>query len=146
MSVQTMASISPQRMARAPAERGRLHFLLAWFNAVALDRLRYTPLGWSNYYEFNAADQRCSFKCFDDWIDQVAQGRQNVDPDTLPWEALRTLLGQVFYGGRVDNLFDQRVLMGFLEQFFVPEIFDKGFSLTGSTASSAVDFLKVRLE
>lgn len=104
---------------------------------------RYCPLGWSNYYEFSSADQRCSFACFDDWIDEVAQGRQNIDPDKLPWEALRTLLGQVFYGGRVDNLFDQRVLMSFLDQFFIPECFDTGFSLTGPTASSAVDFLKV---
>lgn len=35
------------------------------------------------------------------------QGRTNVSPDKLPWNALRTLLSQCIYGGKIDNKFDQ---------------------------------------
>merc|ERR1711871_729267 len=60
---QTMATISPDRMQKRPVERGKLHFMLAWFHAVTVDRLRFSPLGWSNYYEFSSADMRCAFDC-----------------------------------------------------------------------------------
>lgn len=35
------------RVQKAPKERARLYFLLAWFHAVVQERLRYAPLGWS---------------------------------------------------------------------------------------------------
>ena len=38
---------TPARVQKAPAERARLYFLLAWFHAVVQERLRYAPLGWS---------------------------------------------------------------------------------------------------
>jgi len=34
----------------------KLNFLLFWFHAVAIERLRYTPVGYSKHYEFNEAD------------------------------------------------------------------------------------------
>ena len=118
-----MATISPERMQKRPTERGKLHFMLAWFHAVTVDRLRFSPLGWSNYYEFSSADMRCAFDCFDAWMDAKGGGKHNIDPENIPWTALVTSLGQVFYGGRVDNLFDQRVMMSFLQQIFKPEAF-----------------------
>merc|ERR1711871_1312178 len=129
---QTMATISPDRMQKRPVERGKLHFMLAWFHAVTVDRLRFSPLGWSNYYEFSSADMRCAFDCFDAWLDAKGGGKHNIDPEQIPWTALVTSLGQVFYGGRVDNLFDQRVMMSFLEQIFKPEAFDRDFNLANS--------------
>ena len=35
------------------------------------------------------------------------QGRSNLSPDKVPWSALRALLSQAIYGGRIDNDFDQ---------------------------------------
>lgn len=35
------------------------------------------------------------------------QGRSNVPPEKIPWNALCTLLSQCIYGGRIDNDFDQ---------------------------------------
>jgi len=63
---------------------------------------------------------------------QQAQGRDNLPPERIPWIALRTLLSQTVYGGRIDNEFDQRLLETFLEQLFVPQSFDAGFSLVKS--------------
>jgi dynein heavy chain 1, cytosolic len=60
---------SADRSNRAPNERARLHFLVAWLHAVIIERQRYIPLGWSKKYEFNEADQRCSLDLIDELID-----------------------------------------------------------------------------
>ena len=35
------------------------------------------------------------------------QGRTNIAPEKVPWDAFRTLLAQCIYGGKIDNQFDQ---------------------------------------
>eukprot|EP01113_Clastostelium_recurvatum_P011812 TRINITY_DN1605_c0_g1_i1.p1 TRINITY_DN1605_c0_g1~~TRINITY_DN1605_c0_g1_i1.p1 ORF type:complete len:4689 (+),score=1530.43 TRINITY_DN1605_c0_g1_i1:285-14351(+) len=117
------------RMDRAPVERSRLYFLLAWFHAVIQERLRYTPLGWTKVFEFNDADQRGALDAIDYWLDLAARGKSNVDPDTIPWVALRTILGQTIYGGRIDNEFDMRLLNSFLSQLFTSKSFNPDFAL-----------------
>lgn len=57
---------------RPPNERARLYFLLAWFHAIVQERLRYVPLGWSKYYEFNESDLRVACDTLDTWIDATA--------------------------------------------------------------------------
>lgn len=53
--------------------------------------------------------------CFT-WLSIFVQGRSNLPPDKIPWSALRTLVSQCIYGGRIDNDFDQvRVWMVFSE-------------------------------
>jgi dynein heavy chain 1 len=117
------------RVEKQPVERGRLYFLQAWFHAVVQERLRYAPLGWSKMFEFNEADQRCALDCVDYWLDSRAGGRANLSPDRIPWEALRTLLAQTVYGGRIDNDFDQRLLSSFLDALFSARSFDADFRL-----------------
>jgi len=137
----TLAGISSQRMDRAPVERSRLYFLEAWFHAVIQERLRYAPLGWSKMFEFNEADQRVALDTIDYWIDQAAQGKSNLAPERIPWVALRTLLGQTVYGGRIDNEFDQRLLDSFLKQLFTEYSFDVNFPLfrpSGSQSSLTI--------
>ncbi|KAI8505360.1 Cytoplasmic dynein 1 heavy chain 1 [Branchiostoma belcheri] len=131
----------------APGERARLYFLLAWFHAVVQERLRYAPLGWSKCYEFNESDLRCSCDTLDTWIEMAAKGRANLPPDKgranlppdkgranlppdkVPWDALRILLSQAIYGGRVDNDFDQRLLNAFLDKLFTAHSFERDFQL-----------------
>lgn len=57
------------------------------------------------------------------------QGRQNISPDKIPWSALKTLMAQSIYGGRIDNEFDQRLLNTFLERLFTTLSFDSEFKL-----------------
>ena len=35
------------------------------------------------------------------------QGRTNLPPEKVPWDALRTLMADCIYGGKIDNDFDQ---------------------------------------
>lgn len=59
-------------MMKAPNERARLYFLLAWFHAIVQERLRYSPLGWAKYYEFNESDLRVACDTLDTWIEATA--------------------------------------------------------------------------
>jgi dynein heavy chain 1 len=99
------------------------------------ERLRYAPLGWTKLFEFNEADQRVALDTLDYWIDSQAQGRSNLAPEKIPWIAIRTLLAQTVYGGKIDNDFDQRLLNSFLEQLFTEKSFDPEFKLVHHSRS-----------
>ncbi|TMS21226.1 Cytoplasmic dynein 1 heavy chain 1 [Larimichthys crocea] len=127
--LRTFSSIPVARMCKAPNERARLYFLLAWFHAVIQERLRYAPLGWSKKYEFGESDLRSACDTVDTWLDDTAKGRQNIAPDKIPWAALKTLMALSIYGGRIDNEFDQRLLNTFLDRIFTKGSFDSEFKL-----------------
>jgi len=102
-----MANIPNSRIDRQPAERSRLYTLLACFNAIVQERLRYVPLGWTKKYEFSEADASCALDVIDEWVDELGGTRAHINPEDLPWQAMRTILSQSVYGGRIDHPFDQ---------------------------------------
>ncbi|KAJ8666429.1 hypothetical protein QAD02_008091 [Eretmocerus hayati] len=79
--LRTFSTVPPSRMMKPPHERARLYFLLAWFHAIVQERLRYVPLGWAKYYEFNESDLRVACDTFDTWIETTSMGRTNLPPD-----------------------------------------------------------------
>jgi dynein heavy chain 1, cytosolic len=113
-------SIPHTRIDRAPLERSRLYSLIVWMHAVIQERLRYMPLGWTKRYEFTETDTSFALDVIDEWIDSAAAGRSHIDPSHIPWQAIRTLLSQSIYGGRIDNIFDQMALDSFLNSVFTP--------------------------
>ncbi|XP_075979872.1 dynein heavy chain, cytoplasmic isoform X3 [Anticarsia gemmatalis] len=130
--LRTFATVPAARMMKQPSERARLYFLLAWFHGIVQERLRYVPLGWAKYYEFNESDLRVACDTLDTWIDSTAMGRTNLPPEKVPWEALVTLLSQCIYGGKIDNTFDQRLLHSFLCKLFTPKSFEADFALVAN--------------
>ncbi|OXA50597.1 Dynein heavy chain, cytoplasmic [Folsomia candida] len=130
--LRTFNNIPASRMMKAPNERARLYFLVAWFHAVVQERLRYVPLGWAKFYEFNEADLRVACDTLDAWIDSTAMGRTNLPPDKVPWDALKTLLSETIYGGKVDNEFDARLLSSFVHRLFTPRSFEQDFLLVAN--------------
>ena len=127
--LRTFNTIPASRMMKAPNERSRLYFLLGWFHAIVQERLRYSPLGWSKKYEFNESDLKVACDTLDTWIDATAMGRTNLSPEKVPWDAMRILLGQCIYGGKIDNEFDQRLLTSFLNKLFTMKSFETDFVL-----------------
>ncbi|KAH8120470.1 dynein heavy chain protein 1 [Phellopilus nigrolimitatus] len=125
----SLRGIPQGRLVQGPAEKSRLYFLLAWFHAVVQERLRYVPLGWSKKYDFNDSDMNAAFGTIDLWLNSVAKGRANVDPVSIPWDAVRTLIKQSVYGGRVDSDFDQKLLDTFVDSLFTPAAYNLDFDL-----------------
>lgn len=136
-------AITKEKSDARPVQRAKLHFIAAWFNAVVKERLRYTPIGWSKVYEFNQSDQNCLLVCIDEWIDSMGQGREAIDPDKIPWDALRTLAGQSIFGGKVDNDFDLKILQSLVNYFFRKETFNVDYPLFDSLEAGAGDALVI---
>ena len=125
----SLRSLDPKRLSTGPAEKMRLYFLVAWFHAVVQERLRYVPLGWSKAFEFNDSDQEAALNTIDSWVASAAKGRANVDPASIPWAAIRSLVRETVYGGKVDTEFDQSLLDSFVESLFSASAYDVDFAL-----------------
>ncbi|KAL3074128.1 hypothetical protein niasHT_033336 [Heterodera trifolii] len=134
----TLSSISPARIAKPPAERARLYFIICWFHAIVQERLRYQPLGWANSYEFTDADFQFACEILDSTLDMDEQNRENVKPDELPWLALRTRL-QCVYRGKMDNDFDQVLLDTLLDKLFTSNSFDTDYILIENVGGNALN-------
>ena len=98
--------------------------------------MRFEPIGWSKAYEFSETDLVCAMAALDEWIDKLAQNRDNVDPNEIPWDALHKMLVQFVYGGRVDNKYDTARLTSFVENLMNTEAFNSKFAL----AARCVEF------
>eukprot|EP00466_Bigelowiella_natans_P012270 jgi/Bigna1/52380/estExt_Genewise1Plus.C_70193 len=127
--IRIFSSLPKARVDRAPAERSRLYFLLAWLHSIILERLRYTPVGWTKTFEFSEADYRCATAIVDEWVDKIGKGRRNVRPSQLPWGAIQTSLRTIVYGGRIDNVYDQERLDAFVKKLFSAESYGGQFPL-----------------
>jgi dynein heavy chain 2 len=54
--------------------RARSLAALAWFNAIVQERRTYIPQGWTKYYEFSNADQRCGVDILDRVLMEAQKG------------------------------------------------------------------------
>ncbi|SMQ54365.1 unnamed protein product [Zymoseptoria tritici ST99CH_3D7] len=124
----------PEKAVQQPVEKARVHFLLSFLHAVVQERLRYAPrLGWKGFWEFNDADFECSAFIIQWWIDNLARGRSNVAPKSIPWEMLRALISEM-YAGKVDDAGDMRELKTLVEKTLTADAFEEGFNLIGEVA------------
>ena len=135
--------LSAQKSERIPLERCRLHFLLAWFHAVIGERLRYVPIGWSKYYEFNESDQRCALDAIDEWIDLQGKDKNNIDPEKIPWDAIRTIIHQSMYGGKIDNEYDMKILESLVNLYFNPKTYEFNYPLFKTSKNSTTQMLTI---
>ena len=108
--------------------QNRLYLILAWVHSVIQERLRFMPNGWHDQYEFTEADSKHALDVIDSLIEGSC-GKNNLDPDSLPWEAIRATLRKGVFGGRITNDLDQEILDGLVNSTFVPEAFDVSFKL-----------------
>jgi dynein heavy chain 1 len=120
--------LTPAVTDKAPRERARLHFLLAWLHSILLERLRYTPTGYTKLYEFNEADQRCALDLINEYIDSMGD-RNNIDPNLIPWDAIKTILTHNLYGAKIDNDYDWKILCSLVDNLFTPKAFDPKYPL-----------------
>ena len=107
----------------------RLYLLVGWIHAVIQERLRFMPNGWSQQYEFTEADAIHALDVIDSLVSDKCGKKQNVDPEKLPWEAIRTTLCKGVFGGRVTEDSDQDILDRLVNRIFIPNAFNVDFKL-----------------
>jgi dynein heavy chain 1, cytosolic len=55
--------------------------------------------------------------------------RSNIDIHKIPWDALKTILIETIYGGKIDNEYDTKILVSLVETIFTPKSFDSSYPL-----------------
>jgi dynein heavy chain len=98
------------RSTAAPGTFCKLVFALCWFHAILLERKKFKSLGFNIPYDFNDSDFSI---CHDILADYLASYR-----DKTPWDAIRYLIAEVNYGGRVTDDFDRRLTNVYVAQYF----------------------------
>ena len=107
----TLNSWSPELFSRGDnLIRAQTLFALAWFHAVLQERRTFIPQGWANYYEFSDGDIRSGLEV----IENLFEERDG----SVNWDFIHGLFKNAIYGGRVDNVFDLRILESYLEDIF----------------------------
>ncbi len=91
----------------------KMLFALCYFHAVLLERRKFKALGWNIPYEFNDSDWLICEDILGIYLDE--------DPENTPFEALRYLVAQANYGGRVTDDWDRRLVLVYINQFFCEE-------------------------
>ena len=122
-----LSSIAADRLSNPV--RNRLYLVLAWVHAVVQERLRYVPIGWTEKYEFTEADALHALDVIDALVDNASGGRQQLDPEKLPWDGIRTTLCTGVFGGRITKEADQQVLDTLVGHVFRTKCFDVNFKL-----------------
>jgi len=100
----------------------KLVFGICFFHAIIQERKKFGPLGWNIKYEFNDSDRECAL---DNLKMFLAEGQ-------IPWDALTFITGEITYGGRVTDAWDQRCLTTILGRFFSPTILEDGYKFSNS--------------
>jgi dynein heavy chain 1 len=72
---------------------------------VIIERLRYTPTGWSKRYEFSEGDLISSINTVDSLLNTLEYS-ENIQLEKIPFERVRNIVAINIYGGKIDNEFD----------------------------------------
>uniref|UniRef100_UPI00398F6457 dynein axonemal heavy chain 6 isoform X2 n=1 Tax=Pristiophorus japonicus TaxID=55135 RepID=UPI00398F6457 len=116
----------------------KLIFGICFFHAVIQERKKFGPLGWNICYEFSDSDRECALLNLNLYCQE----------GKVPWDALVYITGEITYGGRVTDAWDQRCLRTILKRFFSPGILSIGYkySSSGIYYSPEVDNLQAYKE
>ena len=87
----------------------RLLFCLVFFHAVLVERKKFGTLGYNVPYDFNESDFDISEDCLAYYLAAY---------EKTPWDALRYLIAEANYGGRVTDEFDFRLVRCYVRNFF----------------------------
>ncbi|XP_036133658.1 dynein heavy chain 14, axonemal [Molossus molossus] len=110
----------------------KLLFGLCVFNAVINERKNYGILGWNVDYKFSSSDFEVAVK--------VLESALSAQP-AVPWRSLQYQLGEVVYGGRVTDPWDQRCLSTLLHRFCNPGVLREDFSFFSDESASLWEYV-----
>lgn len=128
-----------------PAALKRLMWGLCFFNALIIERRKYGPLGWNIPYEFSASDLRISQAQLYMFLNYYQE---------IPFEALKYMVAEANYGGRVTDPMDRRAINLILSDFYSADVLKDGYKYSESgkyyvppdgPLSSYMDFIKSEL-
>jgi dynein heavy chain len=108
--------VTPDQFERCKqsAKYKKLLFSLCWFHAILLERRKFKSLGFNIPYDFNESDFSICHDLVIVFLDEY--------PDKTPFDAMRYLIAEANYGGRVTDDWDRRLVNVYIHQFFCDEV------------------------
>ncbi|XP_016084420.1 dynein heavy chain 6, axonemal [Sinocyclocheilus grahami] len=100
----------------------KIIFGVCFFHAIIQERKKFGPLGWNIRYEFNDSDRECA----------LLNLNLYCQTGHIPWDALIYITGEITYGGRVTDAWDQRCLRTILKSFFSPATLEDSYTYSKS--------------
>ncbi|XP_047672459.1 dynein axonemal heavy chain 6 isoform X2 [Tachysurus fulvidraco] len=100
----------------------KMTFGMCFFHAIVQERKKFGPLGWNIPYEFSDSDRECALLNLELYC----------KTEHIPWDALTYITGEITYGGRVTDAWDQRCLRTVLKGFFSPETMEERYKYSES--------------
>ena len=95
---------------------GRFVFALAFLHAVVKERRSYGPAGWNVPYSFSDADFTISLTQLKNRLGDVRPGGE------VPFQALKYIIGEINYGGKVTDDRDRLLMTTLLESIFTKDL------------------------
>ena len=112
-------------------------FSLCWFHAVVCGRRRFGQQGWSRKYSFNTGDLIICSNVLRSYLDAN---------ESVPWDDLRYIFGEIMYGGHITDAWDRRTCNAYLQVYQHKGLFDgaelaPGFKSPPSENMSYADYI-----
>ena len=110
-----------------------LLFMLTWFHAILLERRKFKSLGWNIPYDFNNSDYAICNDILVRYLERY--------PDNTPWDALRYLIAEANYGGRITDDMDRRLCNVYINKFFNTEVLTRPhYDLSPTPSPKTADY------
>ncbi|XP_025191999.1 LOW QUALITY PROTEIN: dynein heavy chain 6, axonemal-like [Melanaphis sacchari] len=101
----------------------KMVFGLCFFHAIILERKKFGSLGWNIAYSFTDSDRECAMLLLHMYC---------LNAKEIPWDALQYITGEINYGGRVTDSWDQITLKTVLLNFFGPHTLEPDYKYSES--------------
>ena len=97
------------------AEFKNIIFALCFFHSVMCERRKFGPMGWNRAYPFNPGDLKDSIAVANNYLEGGS---------TIPWDDLRYLFGEIFYGGHITDNYDRELCTAYLLAYVRVELLE----------------------
>ncbi|KAI9356982.1 dynein heavy chain and region D6 of dynein motor-domain-containing protein [Zopfochytrium polystomum] len=87
----------------------KLLLSLSFYHSLLLERKKFLSLGWNVVCDFNNSDFEVCENLLVVLLDEYSQ---------IPWDALKYLIAEANYGGRVTDDWDRRILRSYINSLF----------------------------
>jgi hypothetical protein len=92
-------------------------FGLCYFHALMVGRKKFGPIGFNSHYQFSLQDLQSSFIVLRNYMEH--------GPQSIPWQDLQYLFGEIMYGGHIINDLDRTLCSAYMQHFMTDRLLDE---------------------